>query len=54
MSRSARILRVLIVLAAAVLLVNLGVLVWLHRVPMPQLDRQSEYDLGPGELPARP
>jgi len=53
-SRSARILRVLIGLAAIVLLVNLGVLVWLHRIPLPQLDRQAEYDLGPGELPARP
>ncbi|MFT5687134.1 MAG: putative iron-regulated membrane protein [Myxococcota bacterium] len=54
MSRPARILRVFVGLAVVVLLVNLGVLLWLHRLPMPDLTRQPEHDLGPGEQPARP
>jgi hypothetical protein len=51
--RSDRTLRLLIGLAFLVLLANIGVLLWLESLPVPQLDRHAEYDLGPGEVPAR-
>jgi len=53
MSRSIRVLRVLVGLAALVLLANLGVLLWLNNTPLADLSQKPEYDVGPGEQPTR-
>ena len=44
-------LRLLVGLAAVLLLANLGVLGWLHSLPRADLPREPVYDLGPGEQP---
>ena len=38
--------------AVVMLLINLGVLLWLHTRPLPAPQREVRYDLGPGERPA--
>ena len=49
MSTSDPTLAALVGLAVLVLVANLGLLVWLHRVPPADIRRAPLFDLGPGE-----